>query len=84
MSRPPVKKKGRRKRHRRQISGEVIATLEREIFSGEDEEEEEEEDIISIKETLIEGLKTWRPAFLRSSPIFAPARTPQIGEGEGS
>ena len=83
MSRPPVKKKGRRKRHRRQISGEVIATLEREIFSGEDEEEEEEEDIISIKETLIEGLKTWRPAFLRSSPIFAPARTPQISGNSG-
>ena len=78
-SAPPVTKKGRRKRHRREISGEVIAALERDIFSGEDDDEEDEEDdIISVKETLIEGLKTWKPAFLRSPPYFAPARTPSI------
>ena len=73
-STPPVKRKGRRKRHRRQISGEVIAALERDIFSGEDDDEEE--DVISVKETLIEGIKTWAPSFLRSPPHFGPARTP--------
>ena len=83
-STPSVKKKDRRKRHRRQISGEVIAALERNIFSGEDDdEEEEEEDEISVKETLIEGLKTWKPSCLRSPPYFAPARTPPISGHSG-
>ena len=83
-STPPVKKKRRRKRHRRQISGEVIAALERDIFSGEDDdEEEEEEDVISVKETLREGLKTWKPSFLRSPPSFTSARIPPISGHSG-
>ena len=73
-SKSPGGEKGRRKRHRRQISGEVIAALERDVFSDLDDDEEEgddNEDVMSVKETLIEGLKTWKPAFLRSSPPLA-------------
>mmetsp|Transcript_15682 Transcript_15682/g.45286 ORF Transcript_15682/g.45286 Transcript_15682/m.45286 type:complete len:1110 (+) Transcript_15682:436-3765(+) len=70
-SKPPMDKK-KNKRHRRQISDEIIAALERDIFS---DDEDMEDDGISVKETLIEGLKSWKPAFCRSSPHPAPART---------
>ena len=70
-SKSPIDKE-KRKRHRRQISGEIIAALERDIFS---DDEDVEDDVISVKETLIEGLKTWKPAFFRSSPHPLSART---------
>jgi len=64
----------RRRRRVRQISGElneVLAVLERGVKLADDDDgddyDDEEEDAISIKETFLEGIKSWK-AFLRLPP----------------